>query len=597
MEVHRILVAGAAGGLGNTVAEDLQAAGYAIVQADSDAALDILAAGSRIDLVVECRRTGRDWSLLRTLRRCYAGIPVIVVLDDDSSDQCHAAAREGAVRVLTRHPKFTANLRVAIAEVLEARRGAGRRPIAPDGEGGPAQEDGRDRLVHAVEQASEMILVTDATGVVQYANAAIEQKIRQAQRMEAIGQLAGGVAQEFNNLLTAIRGHCDNLDAQFDDSSLRREVAEINRAAERAAQLTRDLMSVARLHVLQAGDLDVGRVLGDMRELLRSALGPRIDLRFDLASDPGVVYADRARLEQVLINIIVNARQAMPQGGTLTIRTYIETFESSPRPAQLRAARYVAIEVTDTGRGIDSDTLPRVFDPFYTTRDGGAGLGLSTAWGIVRQSGGLLTVHSTPGDGATFTAYLPFAEGREEAAAASAPPVADDSPGARILLVEDSEQVRRLSGTALSRAGHALTVAASAEEALDIAAGQGTAFDLVITDVVLPGLSGPDLVERLERDGRCRSVVFMSGYARELLVGGRGAGPGRRFLAKPFSLDELRTTVAAALRDGAGPSAPDPATGDGREQDVGKNPTARRQSSDAARTRSAQQNPCAADGG
>lgn len=390
----------------------------------------------------------------------------------------------------------------------------------------------------------------------------MEAELAQGQRLQAIGQLAGGIAHDFNNLLTAISGAAELAEASGEAGpAARRELAQIRAAAGRGGALVRQLLAFARQQTLQPRVVPVNEAIADLAELLRRLLGERITLQLDLERPGRRVRVDPGQLDQALINLAVNARDAMPAGGTLTLRSgHLSLFRPLARaPDTIPPGRYVVIDVQDTGAGIPPEVLPRIFDPFFTTRRaaGGTGLGLSTVHGIMRQSGGFITIDSQVGQGTRVRLHLPRhdADGPPAPAAAeTAPPVSSPQAAGRlVLLVEDEAPVRRLAEMALARAGWRVVAAATAEDGLEaaragVAAGAPPA--LVISDVVMPGMDGPALVSALRGLLPGLPAVLVSGYAGEALGGevdaARTGGPVH-WLDKPYGLDALTRLAAQAV--------------------------------------------------
>lgn len=383
----------------------------------------------------------------------------------------------------------------------------------------------------------------------------LEAQFVQSQKMQAIGQLAGGVAHDFNNLLTAISGHCDLLllrhDQGDDDYG---DLMQISQNANRAAALVGQLLAYSRKQTLRPEIIDLRDVLSDLAHLMNRLVGEKVSLV--LSHDPTLspIRADRQQLEQVLMNLVVNARDAMPDGGDIRIETrnlVMETAMQHDR-ATVSPGRYVAVDVIDRGEGIAPEKLQKVFEPFYTTkRPGeGTGLGLSTAYGIVKQTGGFIFAHSRPGDGARFELLFPAFDGDPDPPTISEVPSPDDAPAGTgvVLLVEDEAPVRAFASRALQLRGFAVLEAASGEDALDILGDGSLQVDVFVTDVVMPGLDGPGWVRRAREKRPDVRIVFMSGYAEETFDDAQGRIPNSVFLAKPFSLDELTETVQRQLR-------------------------------------------------
>jgi signal transduction histidine kinase/CheY-like chemotaxis protein len=376
----------------------------------------------------------------------------------------------------------------------------------------------------------------------------LEEQLQRAGRLEAVGLLAGGVAHDFNNLLTVISGHAAlALAAMPKGGEGRDDVEGVAHAAERAAEVVRNLLAFARQADLRPRPVDLDSTLRELATLIRPTLGPRVELVHEPGGASGPALVDPVQLQQVLVNLAVNAGDAMPDGGTLTLRTL--TLEAGDEEASvgLRPGRYVGISVADTGTGMDEETLGRVFEPFFTTKgmERGTGLGLSTAHGIVAQSGGEIRAVSAPGSGSTFTVLLPCAD--------SAPGLAGTTratePGSgseTIMLVEDEDMLRTLAERQLTRLGYTVVCAASGEEALALIAGFEGEIDLVVTDLVIPGLTGQELVRRLRRERPALRVLYMSGSGTVR----DESEAADELLAKPFSLETLGRAVRREL-DGA----------------------------------------------
>jgi len=380
----------------------------------------------------------------------------------------------------------------------------------------------------------------------------LEAQLRQAQKMEAVGRLAGGIAHDFNNLLTAIIGYTDLALADLREGDpMRQDMEEILRAAHRAAGLTRQLLAFSRQQVLAPRVLDLNEVVQTVDKMLGRLVGEDIELQSVLAPGLGHIKADPGQLEQVIVNLAVNARDAMPTGGKLTIETAdVEMAETRGRDlTTVPAGRYVMLAITDSGTGMDEDTKARIFEPFFTTKEQGkgTGLGLATVYGIVKQSGGFIWVYSEPGHGTTFKIYLPRVEG---AADALAPPVgtaAVPRGTETVLIVEDEEAVRALAKTALARKGYRVLEAANGGEALLLCESERAPIHLLVTDVVMPGLGGADLAQRLAPLRSEMKVLFISGYTDRAAARHGTMQPGAAYLEKPFSLDALARKVREVL--------------------------------------------------
>jgi two-component system, cell cycle sensor histidine kinase and response regulator CckA len=379
----------------------------------------------------------------------------------------------------------------------------------------------------------------------------LESQVRQAQKMEAMGRLAGGVAHDFNNLLTVINGYAELILEQGPPGGVVRDLAEeIARAGDRAAALVNQLLAFSRQRGHAPAVLDLNAVVGGIITLLARLIGVDVRLQTRLSPDTGPVRADPGQVEQVLMNLAVNARDAMPTGGTLTLETgnaELGAAELRAYPGQ-RPGRYSVLTVRDTGVGMDEATLARAFEPFFTTKgEKGTGLGLATAYGIVHRSGGHIEVASEPGRGTTFRIYLPQVEGRAAAARSAAPP--GELPHGRetVLLAEDEEAVRALARHVLRECGYTVLEAADGEEALRVAGAHPGPIHLLATDVVMPRLGGRELAERLLPQRPGTRLLYLSGYAHDpLLYQGGGAG-AVAFLQKPFMPRDLAYKVRELL--------------------------------------------------
>ena len=383
----------------------------------------------------------------------------------------------------------------------------------------------------------------------------LEAQFVQSQKMQAIGQLAGGVAHDFNNLLTAISGHCDLLLLRHDQGDADYgDLIQINQNANRAAALVSQLLAFSRKQTLRPEVVDLRDILADLTHLLNRLVGEKVTLT--LIHDPLLkcIRADKRQLEQVLMNLVVNARDAMPDGGEIKIETAgVVLKEHLKRDrAQVAPGRYVTVKVSDEGTGIAADKLQKVFEPFYTTkRTGeGTGLGLSTAYGIIKQSGGFIFVDSIPGTGTEFTLYFPAHEPEDTRPApqarARAPACAQHGEGV-VLLVEDEAPVRAFASRALRLRGYTVLEAESAEDALETLKDTSLAVDVFVTDVVMPGMDGPSWVRQALLERPDVRVVFVSGYAEGALEDTDTSIPNSVFLPKPFSLNQLTDTVYGQL--------------------------------------------------
>ena len=373
--------------------------------------------------------------------------------------------------------------------------------------------------------------------------ARIEGQLRQAQKMEAVGRLAGGIAHDFNNLLTAISGYSEFLIGGTTDPKLRRYAEEIKRASDRAAGLTGQLLAFSRRQVLQPRILDLNATVGDMDMMLRRLIGEDVELVTMLGVELAPVRADPTQIEQVIINLAVNARDAMPHGGSVTIETTNVVVDD---------AAFVELRLTDTGVGMTEAERRQLFDPFFTTKEGGTGLGLATVYGIVEQSGGTIEVESAPGLGSSFRILLPA----EWSPVDSEPETTDDAPAVgeeTILLVEDELVVRRLVAEILESNGYSVLQAGDGPSALELLRRHTGPLDLLVTDVVMPGMSGPDVAGAVAAMRPGTQVLYISGYT-DSSVGHHGVlEPGVAFLQKPFAADVLTRKVREVLDDVAVP--------------------------------------------
>jgi two-component system, cell cycle sensor histidine kinase and response regulator CckA len=380
----------------------------------------------------------------------------------------------------------------------------------------------------------------------------LEEEYRQAQKMEAIGRLAGGVAHDFNNLLTAILGYGQLILSELEEKNPLHEYAsEVVKAGERAATLTRQLLVFSRKQILQPKPLDLNAIVREMERMLRRVIGENIDLLTSCAPQLGRVHADAGQIEQVLMNLVVNARDAMPDGGKLTIETAEMELDRSyaEQHSDVAPGKYVVLAVTDTGIGMTPDVKARIFEPFFTTKGAGqgTGLGLSTVYGIVNQSGGHIVLYSEPGHGTSFKICLP----RVDEAPEPAPPPADGAPAASgsetILLVEDEEIVRRLARNVLSEKGYRVLEAVDGKSAVDICNAHLGPIDLLLTDLVMPGMSGRDLALYIHATRPSTKVLFMSGYSEGAVIHQGMLEEHTPFLSKPFSPDALVRHVRETL--------------------------------------------------
>jgi PAS domain S-box-containing protein len=379
----------------------------------------------------------------------------------------------------------------------------------------------------------------------------LEAQLRQAQKMEAVGSLAGGVAHDFNNLLGVIMGYGEIVYRQLaGEDPLKGKVGQILKAAERAAGLTRQLLAFSRKQVLQPKILDLNTVVSDMDKMLRRLIGEDVEFTTLLEPHLGSVRADPGQIEQVVMNLVVNSRDAMPEGGRLTIETHNADLDAeyAATHSPARPGPYVALVITDSGSGMDAATQARIFEPFFSTKGvgKGTGLGLATVYGIVKQSEGHIWVYSEVGVGTTFKVYLPRID--EEAALERPPEPGPLLRGSEtVLLVEDAESLRELLREALETNGYTVLVARDGAEALQIAAAHAGPIHMLVTDVIMPGMSGPKIVDLLAPRRPEMKVLFVSGYSDESLTRHGLVGPGRAFLSKPFGPEVLLRKVRESL--------------------------------------------------
>jgi PAS domain S-box-containing protein len=383
----------------------------------------------------------------------------------------------------------------------------------------------------------------------------LREQLRHSQKLEAIGTLAGGVAHDFNNLLTAMKGYTELArDALEPGNPVREDIQEIERAVTRATDLTRQLLAFSRKQVLKPQILDLNKVVGTVEKMLRRLIGENIDLVTVPALGLRRVRVDPGQLEQILVNLAVNARDAMPNGGRLLITTANATLDEADarRHADGTPGSFVHLSVSDTGTGMDAATRARVFEPFFTTkgRGKGTGLGLATVYGIVRQSRGFISVTSEPDRGTTFDVFLPAEAVEEVAVTSSSAPVERHVPagaGETILVVEDEPQVRALLQAQLSAAGYAVVPAADGREALEVARRHPQSFDVLLSDVVMPHLSGPDLAQVFCEQYPDTVIVFMSGYSEEAVERQGEIGKAAAFIHKPYDVNDLCATLRRLL--------------------------------------------------
>ena len=381
----------------------------------------------------------------------------------------------------------------------------------------------------------------------------LESQLLHAQKMEAVGRLAGGVAHDFNNMLNVIIGYAEIVLGKIGkDAFPRKEVEEIIKAATRSASLTQQLLAFSRKQIIQPRVLDINALLKNLDKMLRRLIGEHIDVVFALGQNVGHVKADPVQIEQVIMNLAINARDAMIRGGKMTIETAMADLNDlySKNHAEVAPGRYSMIAITDTGQGMDDETKSKIFEPFFTTKDKGkgTGLGLAMVYGIIKQSGGHIFVYSEPGHGTTFKIYLPCTD--------AAPDLTTDIQRVKehrggnehILIVEDEAKLRRLFEATIPSMGYRVTTAANGNEALVLVEERGLKPDLVITDVVMPGMGGVELVERLRKNQPDLRVLFMSGYTDNAIVHQGILDPGTPFIQKPFHIKDLAVKIKEVMQ-------------------------------------------------
>ncbi len=373
----------------------------------------------------------------------------------------------------------------------------------------------------------------------------LEEAFQQSQKMEAIGRLAGGIAHDFNNLLVVIRGNAQLL-AERVDGEPRAFVEQIERASERATRLTRQLLAFSRQRVLRPEAVGLNDVVEGMLSLLRPLLPESIAIETDFADGLGDIDADFGELENAILNLAINARDAMPDGGTLQIRTAVAEVADKQASGQFPPGRFVLLQITDSGCGMDEETRERAFDPFFTTKSDGTGLGLSAVYGLVKQSDGFINLYSERGVGTTFRLYFPVTS----TVHAAAEPASEPRPlegTETILVVEDNEMVRELAATGLERLGYDVLAVASGEDAVALSESRPGTIDLLLTDVIMPGMNGREVAEKLLAGRPTLRVLYTSGYPADTILRLGIADSSAAFIEKPYLPDELARAVRDAL--------------------------------------------------
>ncbi len=412
----------------------------------------------------------------------------------------------------------------------------------------------RGRPLSFLGRQAELVMASDVSE-----RNRLESRLRQSQKMEAVGRLAGGIAHDFNNILSAVLGYSNLvLEDLPADAPHREDIEEISEAGHRGAALTRQLLMFSRPQVAERQVLDINKAVGGVRKMLERIIGEDIRIETRLAEDVGRVRMDPGHLEQIVMNLAVNARDAMPEGGRLTIETAdVQLDEIRHRSNRLLpAGQYVMLAVSDQGIGISKEVQTQIFEPFFTTKPPGegTGLGLSTVYGIVQQNGGSVLVYSEPGQGATFKVYLPRVDEVPMAASPAPPPLPRDHAGETILFVEDEPSLLKVGCQILSRAGYSVIGMPGGEEAIAYAASHKGAMDLIATDMVMPGISGRELASRLRERWPGVRVLFMSGYTDDAVMQRGITEPGMAFLQKPFSGEGLTRKVRDVLDNGHPPA-------------------------------------------
>ena len=381
---------------------------------------------------------------------------------------------------------------------------------------------------------------------------ALEDQFRQAQKMEAVGRLAGGVAHDFNNLLMVVSGYTEVLMEALDQNDpLLVKVQAIQQAADRATTLTRQLLAFSRKQLLELKVVDVNSIVADMERLLRPLIGENIDLTTKLTPNVGHTRADAGQLEQVIMNLVVNAKDAMPDGG----RILIQTSEADPDTARrehslIEPGTYILLSVSDTGAGMDRETQSRIFEPFFTTKEKGkgTGLGLSTVYGIVKQGGGYIFAQSEPGCGTTFRIYLPRVADPADSPRVDKHAQAAAGGSETVLLVEDEESVRELVRETLKTRGYTVIEASDGIAGMRVSEEYQGNLEILITDVVMPGMSGRELAKRVAAARPNIRVLYLSGYTEDAIIHEGALEPGTGFLQKPFTLQVLARKVREVLQ-------------------------------------------------
>jgi len=416
-------------------------------------------------------------------------------------------------------------------------------------------KDGRvfkvELVAHELEYAGRRVRLVVAQDISERQQ--LEEQLRQAQKMEAVGRLAGGVAHDFNNLLMVIKGHTELLlGSLFPTDPARRKIEQIERSADRATALTRQLLAFSRMQVLQPRSINLNSIVDDMGKLIPRLIGEDIELVIHTAPDTGTIRADASQMEQIIMNLAVNSSDAMPKGGKLIIETSNAELDGTYKNSHpvVKPGRYVLLAVSDTGIGMDAETQAHIFEPFFTTKEQGkgTGLGLSTVYGVVKQSGGFIWVYSEVGKGATFKVYLPRVEETAQEFRHLQPSIHVLRGTETILLAEDEQDVREVAREFLESAGYTVLLAANGAEALERAREFSGSVDLLVTDMVMPGMTGHELVRRLRQQRPEFGVIYMSGYSEQAAAEATKSDPRAIVLTKPFSRAAILRVVREILQ-------------------------------------------------
>jgi len=413
-------------------------------------------------------------------------------------------------------------------------------------------KDGRifkvELVAHELEYVGRRVRLVVAQDISE--RQSLEEQLRQAQKMEAVGRLAGGVAHDFNNLLMVIKGHTELLlEGMQSGDRARRKIEQIDRSADRATSLTRQLLAFSRMQVLQPRSINLNGVIEEMGKLIPRLIGEDVELVIHTASDLGTIRADASQMEQIIMNLAVNSRDAMPKGGKLIIETSNADLDSAYSVSHpvVKPGRYVLLAVSDTGIGMDAETQAHIFEPFFTTKEQGkgTGLGLATVYGVVKQSGGFIWVYSEVGKGATFKIYLPRVDEAAESVGQAQTSTQVMRGTETVLLAEDEQDVCEVAREFLESAGYTVLLAPNGADAIARAAEHAGPIDLLVTDMVMPGMTGQELVRRLRQQRPDFGVIYMSGYSEQAAAEATKSDPSATVLTKPFS----RLAILRAARE------------------------------------------------